>query len=127
MSQAQDAPVQKSGRGGIAGIVAVLAGVGIVGGSYYAMTMVPQPRPLPPDRVQNLPSPAPAPVVQPPSTFAPPAVSARDELVQRMEFLNSELETLRKQKRDKLIDMRKKAIKEEIQTIQSGLASLDKQ
>jgi hypothetical protein len=128
LSQAQDAGVQKTGgRGGYAGIVAVLAGVSIVGGSYYAMRLQPQPRPLPPATAQNLPPPAPAPAVQPPSPFAPPAVSARDELVQRMESLKSELEALRKQKRDKLVDMKKKAIKEDIQTIKSALASFDKQ
>lgn len=128
MYQAQDAGMQKpkSGGGGLAGVVAVLAGVTIVGGSYYAMTREPQPRPLPPMTVQSLPSPAPAPAVQTASPFAPPAVSARDELVQRLQALKSELEQLRKQKRDKLIDVKKKAIKEEIQTIQSGLATLDK-
>ncbi|KAG0630588.1 hypothetical protein M758_1G190200 [Ceratodon purpureus] len=126
---AQDAGVQKTGRGGAVGLVAVLGGVAIVGGSYYAMTLQPQPRPLPPATVQNLPPavPAPVPAAQPPSPFAPPAVSARDELVQRMESLKSELELLRKQKRDKLIDMKKKAIKEDIQTIKSALASFDKQ
>lgn len=127
---AQDAGLQKpkSGGGGLAGVVAVFAGVSIVGGSYYAMTREPQPRPLPPMTVQSSPSPAPAPApaVQAASPFAPPAVSARDELVQRLQALKSELEQLRKQKRDKLIDVKKKAIKEEIQTIQSGLATLDK-
>ncbi len=126
MSQAQDAGVQKGGLGGWARAGSVLAAVSIVGGSYYAMTREPQPSPLPPVTVIDLPPPAPVPAIQPPSSFAPPAVTARDELLQRMEALESELEALRKQKRDQLIDMKKKAIKEEIQTIQSRLASLGK-
>lgn len=124
MSQAQDAGVKKKGRGGLVGATAVLAGVSIVGGSYYAMTREPQPRVLPPvSTVQNSPPAATAPA---PSPFAPPAISARDELLARVESLKSELDALRKQKRDKLIDMKKKAIKEEIHTIQTGLAALDK-
>ena len=120
MSQAQDAGVRKGGLGGYwARFGTALAAVSIVGGSYYAMTREPQPNPLPPVTVQDLPPPAPVP-------FAPPAVSARDELLHRMESLKSELEALRKQKRDKLIDMKKKAIKEDIHAIQSRLASLDK-
>lgn len=127
MSQAQDAVVKKKGRGGLIGASAVLAAASIVGGSYYAMTREPQPRPLPPVSVESVPPAAnPSPSVPTPSPFAPPAVSARDELLQRVEVLKSDLESLRKQKRDKLIDMKKKAIKEEIHTIQSGLAALDK-
>jgi len=110
----------------LVGAPAVLAGVSIVGGSYYAMTREPQPRVLPPVTVQSLPPTAPAPTPPIPSPFAPPAISARDELLQRVEGLKSELEALRKQKRDKLIDMKKKAIKDEIHTIQTGVAALDK-
>jgi len=121
---AQDAGVQKKGRGGLIGATAVLAGASIVGGSYYAMTREPKPRVLPPVTVQSLPPAAPAPPV--PTPFTPPAISARDELLQRVESLKSELEDLRKQKRDKLVDMKKKAIKDEIHTIHTGLAALDK-
>lgn len=127
LSQAEDAGVQKKGRAGLVGATAVLAAVTIVGGSYYAMTREPQPRPLPPVTVEDLPpAAAPAPAPRTPSPLAPPATSARDGLLQRVEALKSELEALRKQKRDKLVDMKKKAIKEEIHTIQSGLAALDK-
>lgn len=125
VNQAQDVGVERKGRGGAAGVAAVLVAASVVGGTYYAMTMEPQPRPTPPVvPMQSMPKPsAPTEIVSP---FAPPKVSARDELTQRLDALRTELETLRKQKQDKLVDMKKKAIKEEIHTIQSGLASLDK-
>jgi hypothetical protein len=105
----------------LAGFSSVVAEASIVGLSYYAMTWETEPNPLPPATVQALPSPAPV-----SASYAPPAVSAREELLQRMESLKSELEALRKQKRDQLVDMKKKAIKEDIQTIHSSLAALDK-
>ena len=105
----------------MAGFSSVVAGASIVGLSYYAMTWETQPNPLPPVTVQALPSPVPV-----SASHGPPAVSAREELLQRLESLKSELEALRKQKRDQLVDMKKKAIKEDIQTIQSSLAALDK-
>lgn len=129
MGQAQDAGVQKKGKGGLIGATAVLAGASIVGGSYYAMTREPQPRVLPPVKPPVNPLPAasaPGPALPVPSPLAPPAVSARDELLQRVESLKAELQELRKQKRDKLVDMQKKAIKDEIHTIQTGVAALDK-
>lgn len=99
-----------------------LLGLGAAAGAYYYYYIITQPT-IPP----LIPPPGEAPVLRPLSAPAPPApASVRDELLLREARLRRELEELRRLKRDKLVDMQKREIKNEIKTIQSGLRDIEK-
>ncbi|CAK9875019.1 unnamed protein product [Sphagnum jensenii] len=123
----QGSGVQKTkGGGGYVGLVAVTAAVAIVGGSYYTMTRTQLPTTNPSVSPQPVPSTATTYTDHnAPATSPPPTLSAHDELLNRRGELLKELAVLRTKKRDKLVDLKKKEIKEEIHIIESGLAKLE--
>eukprot|EP00897_Mesotaenium_endlicherianum_P002856 jgi/Mesen1/2599/ME000166S01723 len=120
--------------GGGAGTLLVGAGLiaALGGGYYYYVTQVEPashpPVPQSPPVVTPLPSPVPADmlekvIVETPATSA---VSPRDELLARQSYLKTDLEELRKQKRDQVIDMKKKAIKDDLKEIEKRLKEKSK-
>ncbi|CAM6014107.1 unnamed protein product [Sphagnum balticum] len=120
----QEPVAQKPRRagGGYVGLVALTAAVAVVGGAFYTVTKTQLPNansvsqpPVPPTAAYT---------DHTPLASSPPTLSAHDELLNRRGNLLNELAALRKQKRDKLVDLKKKEIKEEIRIIESGLAEL---
>jgi hypothetical protein len=102
--------------------VALTAAVAVVGGAFYTVTKTRLPNansvsqpPVPPTAAYT---------DHTPVASSSPTLSAHDELLNRHRDLLNELAALRKQKRDKLVDLKKKEIKEEIRIIESGLAEL---
>ncbi len=122
--QSQEPVAQKPRRagGGYVGLVALTAAVAVVGGAFYTVTKTRLPNansvsqpPVPPTAAYT---------DHTPLASSSPTLSAHDELLNRHGDLLNELAALRKQKRDKLVDLKKKEIKEEIHIIESGLAKL---
>ncbi|KAL2653680.1 hypothetical protein R1flu_021808 [Riccia fluitans] len=133
-AKATPVPAKKSRAGLWVAAIAITGAAGI-GYVYYPQLVIIPPTisPVPP---QDLPtkspvaSPAdvPAPahaaaVVEPPK---PKVLSPREELDQRVATLKEELGELRKQKRSKLVDMKKRSIKDEIKMIENGIKKLEK-
>jgi ribosomal protein L29 len=103
--------------------------IGVAAAAVMGTLFYPQLVTLPANRTPGNPAPLP-PVIPPANVDLPPSpkpsLSAREELVQRVDNLKGELAELRKQKRSQLVDMKKRGIKDEIIMIETGLKKLDK-
>ncbi|KAL3685668.1 hypothetical protein R1sor_003690 [Riccia sorocarpa] len=127
-ANAAPVPAKKS-RAGLWVTLAIAGATGIGYLVYPQLVIIPPTiSPVPPTPA-NFPvdSPADVPpaaaVVEPPK---PRVLSPREELDQRVATLKAELAELRKQKRNKLVNMKKRSIKDEIKMIENGIKKLEK-
>ncbi|BBM99895.1 hypothetical protein MPTK1_1g24700 [Marchantia polymorpha subsp. ruderalis] len=130
------AAAAKKSRGG--GLLLLLVGAGAAAGvgvwAYPQLVTSPpatHPAPLPSPPTNPPVVPAAATAASPALDADPPApkpksLSPREELDQRVSILKDELTALRKQKRSKLVDMKKRSIKDEIRMIETGIAKIEK-
>ncbi|KAG6553554.1 hypothetical protein Mapa_004467 [Marchantia paleacea] len=129
--EAAPVAVRNSRGGGVLWVVAIGAATGIGVWAYPQLVTAPPathpaPLPSPPTNPPVVPAAATAAahVADPPPK--PKALSPREELDQRVSSLKDELTALRKQKRSKLVDMKKRSIKDEIRMIETGIAKIEK-